>query len=350
MRSRERLAFVLVYSLDLSREGDATFATGEVISEDPLRGPFLSSFDGDQQASQGAFSFRYDGLRDTQAIASSSEVSPARLSGPADPTSNRSTSSSASHPQAVSTASGSTPATRSLWKAQNAVAGPSRLVPIASREATAQVETPTVTELRRSSRKRTAPAAGYAEAAVLPPAKKRKATNRSAPKVRHSTAAAIKTSVEEHAPVVGPSRQATRTAKPSARKARSAKAPSKKGTEAKRSRRTRAEVNRHKVAGMPTHACDVDGCARVWNPYMHEDNKKHLETHFDTADLEGDADLVCVFDVCKAPVPGKDLLQHMEIHHTGRPYLCPIRCGWQSCRSSYQKQHMDLMHEGVHWE
>lgn len=205
-----------------------------------------------------------------------------------------------------------------------------------------------MTELRRSGRKRTAPAAGYAEAAMLPPpAKKRKAG--SALKVRPSTAAAVETSVEEHAPVAGPSRRATRTAKPSTKEARSAKAPSKKGTEAKRSRRTRAQVDMHKVAGMPTHACDIDGCALIWNPYKHDENKEHLETHFDTADLEGDADLVCVFDVCKAPVPGKDLLQHMEIHHTGRPYLCPIRCGWQSCRSSYQKQHMDLMHEGVHW-
>lgn len=316
-----------------------------------MRGPFFSSFDGDQQASQGASSFRYESLRDTQAIASSSEVSPARLSGPAvPPTSDRSTSSAASHPQAVSTAGVSAAATRSLWKAPNAVAGPSQLVPIAPREATVQVEAPAVTELRRSSRKRTAPAAGYAEAAVLPPpAKKRKGTNGSAPKVR-PTAAAIETSVEEHAPVAGPSRQATRTAKPSAKKARSAKAPSKKGTEAKRPRRTRAQVDMHKVAGMPTHACDVDGCGLIWNPYKHEDNKEHLETHFDTADLEGDADLVCVFDVCQAPVPGKDLLQHMEVHHTGRPYLCPIRCGWQSCRSSYQKQHMDLMHEGVLWE
>lgn len=105
----------------------------------------------------------------------------------------------------------------------------------------------------------------------------------------------------------------------------------------------------HKVAEMPSHACDVDGCSGSWNPYTHKDNKKHLEKHFHAADLEGDANLVCVFDTCQTPVPGKDLLQHMEIHHIGLPYLCPIRCGWKSCRSSYQKQHMDDMHEGVPW-
>ncbi|EIW55983.1 uncharacterized protein TRAVEDRAFT_22378 [Trametes versicolor FP-101664 SS1] len=328
-------------------EGPATFAAREATEDIPLGGPFCLSSDSDQQAwpEESSFPLEHDHrLQDTQTIASSSGTALTHASDPPSPS-----SSSAGHPPVLPTETRSPPTTRSRGKAPNAVAGPSRLVPIAPQEATTQAETPAVTVLRRSGRKRTAPAAGYVDAAVLPPAKKRKATKGSASKVRHPSAAPIATSVE-HAPVAGPSRQATRTAKPSTREERSAKAPSKKGTESKRPRRTRAQVDMHKVAGMPAHACDVDGCALIWNPYKHDDNKEHLETHFDTADLEGDADLVCVFDVCKAPVPGKDLLQHMEIHHIGRPYLCPIRCGWQSCRSSYQKQHMDLMHEGVHWE
>ncbi|KAL1938866.1 hypothetical protein VTO73DRAFT_11246 [Trametes versicolor] len=321
----------------------------EATEEGAVGGYLPPSYNDDPQVWPGASPLPLgdtECLQDTQTVSSSSGLSLAHSSDPAGPS-----SSPASRGPVAPSASVS-PTTRSRGIVSDAVAGPSRLAPIAPRETAVQVEAPTVTELRRSSRKRTAPTHGYAEATTLPapPQKKRKADKGAISKTRRSGAASASARAKQEEPVAGPSHHATVTVpKPSGRKARSVNAASKKDTKVKRPRRTRAQVDMHKVADMPTHACNVDGCAGVWNPYKHDDNKEHLEKHFDTADLEGNADLVCVFDACQAPIPGKDLLQHMEIHHIGLPYLCPIRCGWQSCRSSYQKQHMDDMHEGVHW-
>lgn len=325
------------------------FAACEATDEGAVEGYLPPSYNDDPQVWPGASPLPLgdtEYLQDTQTISSSSGLSLARPSDPAGP------SSSPASRLPVAPSASVSPTTRPRGTVSNAVAGPSRLAPIAPRETAVHVEAPAVTELRRSSRKRTAPTNSYAEAAALPAPlqKKRKVNKGAASKTRQPAAAPASTHAEQEGPVAGPSRQATVTGpKPSGRKARSVNAASKKDTKVKRPRRTRAQVDMHKVADMPTHACNVDGCARVWNPYKHEDNKEHLEKHFATADLEGNADLVCVFDACQTPVPGKDLLQHMEIHHIGLPYLCPIRCGWKSCRSSYQKQHMDDMHEGVPW-
>ncbi|OJT02557.1 hypothetical protein TRAPUB_6925 [Trametes pubescens] len=259
----------------------------------------------------------------------------------------------ASQPTIVPTTSGPTAAARSRRKVPNAVAGPSRLAPITPSETTVEAEATTVIELRRSSRKRTVPANGYAEAAVLPPPppKKRRAANGTAAKARDS-ASTMASSAEEYRPVAGPSRQAGKSAasspaaNPSARKARSVAVR----TKAKRPRRTRERVDKHKVPDMPSLPCDVVGCTRVWDPYTHDENRKHLQKHFDAGDLESEAGLVCVLDVCQEGVPGKDLLRHMEENHIGLPYLCPIRCGWRASRSSRQTQHMHTAHKGVEWE
>ncbi|OJT06410.1 hypothetical protein TRAPUB_2685 [Trametes pubescens] len=284
-------------------------------------------------------------LQDTQPIASSSGVS-VRPSNSASPS-----SSPASHAPVAPAASGSR-ARQSRGKVSNAIAGPSRLVPNAPREATVQVEAPTMMELRRSSRKRTASTTVHAAPAVLapPPAKMRKTTKGVASKVRQPAAVAVSTSAEQEGPVAGPSREAAETGpKPSTSKARQVKVRSMKGTKAKRARRTCESVNKHKVANMPSHICGIDGCTRVWNPYTHKENKEHLQGHFDAGDLESEVELVCVFNLCQEVVPGKDLLKHME-NHIGLPYLCPIRCGWRTSRSSYQTQHMHREHKGVLWE
>lgn len=248
---------------------------------------------------------------------------------------------------------------RTRTKGRVALAGPSYFVPIAPREATVQAEAPAATQLRRSSRKRASPTTSYAESAALPPppSKKRKGSNGKASVERRQDASAVSYPTEQEGPVAGPSRPAagvhvasSQDSAPSARKARPAKAsPKNLRTKPKRARRTREEVNKYKVAGMLSQACDVEGCAEEWNPYTHDDNRTHLQGHFDVGDLKSSADLVCVFDACQEVVPGKGLLKHMEENHLGRPYLCPIGCGWQSSRSSWQTQHMRESHRGVHW-
>ncbi|OJT06398.1 hypothetical protein TRAPUB_2744 [Trametes pubescens] len=322
---------------------------------DPLGGHSHLPNNDDSQELPGAASpstGNEERLQEMQIVASPSASSLTRPSDLAGPS-----SSPANHLPVLPAADGSA-APRSRGKVFTAVAGPSRLVPIAPRAATVEAEVPTVPELRRSSRKRTSPTADHAEAAVHPPPppKKRRVTNGVASNARQpaAVAVAVSTSAEEGS-VAGPSRQTSKgAARPPAAKlttkARPAAARAKKGTQDKRPRRTRENVDKHKEADMPSHPCDVVGCSKVWNPYTHDENRRHLQGHFDAGDLESDVDLVCVFDVCQEDVPGKDLLKHMEEDHIGLPYLCPIRCGWRSSRSSYQTQHMHREHKGVSWE
>ncbi len=339
------------YTHSTHSEGIATLTAPEACCEDPHGEHPRLPRNGDVQKWPRAASLPISSeerLQETQIVASPSGSSLARPSNLAGPS-----SSPANHLPVLPAADGSA-APRSRGKVSTAVAGPSRLVPIAPREATVEVEAPTMPELRRSSRKRAAPTTGRAEAAVLPPSKKRKAVKDVSSNVRKPATVAVSTSAEEE-PVAGPSRQTNKGAAPPpaakpTTKARPAAARAKKGTQDKRPRRTRENVDKHKEADMPSYPCDVVGCSKVWNPYKHDENRRHLQGHFDAGDLESDVDLVCVFDVCQEDVPGKDLLKHMEEDHIGLPYLCPIRCGWRSSRSSYQTQHMHREHKGVSWE
>ncbi|KAL1938881.1 hypothetical protein VTO73DRAFT_11261 [Trametes versicolor] len=256
-----------------------------------------------------------------------------------------------SQPTVHDTAREPTAPMRTRTKGRVALAGPSYFVPIAPREATVQAEAPAATQLRRSSRKRASPTTSYAESAALPPppSKKRKGSNGKASVTRRHDASAVSYPTEQEGPVAGPSRQAAgvHVASPqagaalSARKARPAKAsPKNLRTKPKRARRTREEVNKYKVTGMLSQACDVEGCEEEWNPYTHDENRTHLEGHFDVGDLKSSVDLVCVFDACQEVVPGKGLLKHMEENHLGRPYLCPIGWGFTGCRDCVTSRDM----------
>lgn len=339
------------------QENTAPIPGRETIDEDPFKMRFHLSPGAGAQDWPGTISGLHgdvEFLQLTQIVGALPDPPRGYVSNLAGPSSHP-----PSQPAVHDTAREPTALMRTRTKGRAALAGPSYFVPIAPREATVQAEAPAATQLRRSSRKRASPTTSYAESAALPPppSKKPKGSNGKASVTRRHDASAVSYPTEQEGPVAGPSRQAAgvhvaspQGAAPSARKARPAKAsPKNLRTKPKRARRTREEVNKHKVTGMLSQACDVEGCEEEWNPYTHDGNRTHLEGHFDVGDLKSSADLVCVFDACQEVVPGKGLLKHMEENHLGRPYLCPIGCGWQSSRSSWQTQHMRESHRGVHW-
>ncbi|EIW55975.1 uncharacterized protein TRAVEDRAFT_22370 [Trametes versicolor FP-101664 SS1] len=301
--------------------GYAMSSTFQATGEDVLGGnlPLFSNGDSQEWPVASSVSLGDGGhLQDTQIVSSSTglpHVPPSDLTAPS--------SSVARHlPTAVATASRSSVAQRSHTQAPNAVAGPSRSVPVVPRETTFEVEASTVTQLRRSGRKRHTTTTSYAEDAVHapPPAKKRKVSG-------------------------------GKTAQPSPAPSTASTSGSASGQKAVKhnrdSRRPREEVDALLVPDSPDVACPAEDCTEMLNASRRASKQFGAPEH---------ALLKCL----RCPeqnklVPGNMMVDHVAQENLRARYRSPycykegVLCTKTFKKTGYTNKHMLKVHKAPNW-
>lgn len=306
-------------------------STSQATGEDALGGhlPLFSNSDSQEWPVAPSVPLVDEGiLQDTKIVSPSSTVPlvpPSDLAGPS--------SSPVVHLSAsvVTIASGATVAQRSRTQALNAVAGPSRSVPVVPRETTVEVEASTVTQLRRSGRKRPTTTTSYAEDAVQapPPAKKRKVSG-------GKTAQ----------PSPAPSTAST-----------SGSAPGPKPVKQKRKpHRPREEVDALLVPDSQDNECPAEGCTEMLNASRRTQNLAHLERHYSEGALHRPVKVRCLWcSVDMNLVPGNVMVDHVAQEHLQARYRCAywnkegVLCPKTFKKPGYTNTHMVKVHKAPNW-